>query len=86
MGFGDELLGIEVVHTLILAGVAAIGEALADGLEALKNALTELARENGRLGRCIVCKFAGFSTDLHHLTLFHDDHALTVGHGDAGAV
>ena len=46
----DKLLGVEIIHPLILAGISAVGETLTDGPEGLLDALAELAREKGRLG------------------------------------
>ncbi len=82
----DQLLGVEIVDPLILSGVAAVSKALADRLEGLLDALAEVAREDRRLGRAVVCKFAGLGADLDDLALLDDDHALTVGDGDAGTV
>ena len=82
----DKLLEIKVIHTLILGGVAAVGKALADGLECFLYAAAEAAGENGRLGRCIVCKLARLCADLDDLALLDNDHALTVGNGNARAV
>ena len=81
-----DLLGIDVIHSLILAGVAAVGEALADGFEGLEDTVTQLARKNGRFCGSIICIFAGFGADFHDLALLHDEHTLTIGHSDAGAV
>ena len=81
----DYLLGVEVVNALILAGVAAEGKALADGLEGVKYRLTETAGENARLSRCIVCKLSRLCADLDNLALLDDYHALAVGNGNARA-
>ena len=82
----DELFEVKVVNALILGGVAAVGKALADGLECFLYAGAEAAGENGRLGRCIVCKLTRLCADLDDLALLNNDHALTVGNGNAGTV
>ena len=82
----EDLLGVEIVNALILAGITAVGKTLADELEGLLDAVTQLAREDARLGGGIVCKFTGLCTDLNDLTLLDNDHALSVGDRDAGAV
>ena len=81
-----DLLGVEVVDALILAGVAAEGKALADQLEGVLDAFAQLAGEDAGLGGGVIDEFAGLGADLNDLALFHDDHALAVGHGDQGAV
>ena len=81
-----DLLGVEVIHSLILAGVAAVGKALAHGAEGLHQALAEVTRKDGGLSGGVICILTGFGADFHDLALLHDDHALAVGHGNAGAV
>ena len=81
-----DLLGVEVVNSLILTGVTAVGKTLTDGLEGVLQALAEAACKDGRLGRGIVCIFAGFGANLNHLALLHDDHTLTVSNSDAGTI
>ena len=80
-----QLLGVEVVDALILRGLAAEGEALADVAEHLTDALTEVPGEDRRLGRCVIRVLARLGADLHDLALFDDEHALPVGDGDARA-
>ena len=82
----QQFLGVEIIDPLILAGVAAKGEALAHRLEGLQNAFTQRAGEDAGLGGGVVCKLTGLGTDLHDLSLLHDHHALTVCHGDDAAV
>ena len=82
----DDLLGVEVIHALVLAGVAAEGESLADELEGLLEAGAEAAGKEGGLRGVVPDKFAGFRAELYDLALLHDDHALAVGHGDHRAV
>ena len=81
-----DLFGIEVIHALILARVAAIGETTAEHTEAFDQAVAEVAREHGRLGRFIIGELTGFRADLHDLALLHDDHALTFVDGNARSV
>ena len=81
-----DFLGVEIVHSLILAGITAVSKALTDSLEGLFQAVAQLARENRGFCGGIVCILTGFGADLYHLTLLHDDHALTVSNGNAGTV
>ena len=81
-----DLLGVDVINTLILAGVTAVGKALAHGLEGVQDALAQRTGKQRGLCGGVIGELAGLGADLHHLALLHDDHALTVGHGDAGAV
>ena len=81
-----QLLGVDVVHALILAGVAAVGEPLGYGLEGSGQTVAEVAGEHAGLGGGIEGVLARLGAHLHHLALLHDDHALAVCHGDAAAV
>ena len=82
----DDLLGVEIVNTLILGRIAAEGKALADGLEGVEDGLAEAARKERRLGRGIVLVFAGLGAELDDLALLDDDHALAVIDGDQRTV
>ena len=82
----QDFLGVEVVNSLILTGVAAVSETLADGLEGVQNALAEAAGEDTGLRGGIPCEFAGLRTELDNLALLNDDHGLAVCYGDAGTV
>ena len=82
----QNFFGVEIIYPLILAGVAAVSETLADGLKRILDAFAQTACKDRRLGGSVVCKFTGFGADLHDLALFHDDHALTVRHGNSGTV
>ena len=81
-----QLLGVDVVHPLILAGVAAVGKALGHGLEGSCQTVAEVAGEHAGLSGCVKGEFARFGAHLHHTALLHDEHALSVCHGDAAAV
>ena len=81
-----QLLGVDVVHPLILAGVAAVGKALGHGLEGSCQTVAEVAGEHAGLGGCVKGEFARFGAHLHHTALLHDQHTLSVCHGDAAAV
>ena len=81
-----KLLGVEIVNSLILCGVAAECETLADGLEGVKNTAAEVAREDGRLRGGVKNELAGYCAELHDLALFDDCHALAVRNGDDGAL
>ena len=80
-----DLLGVEVIHPLVLGGLAAKGKTLADILEHLPDTLPQVARKDAGFRGGVEGKFAGFGAYLHHLALLHDHHALAVGHGDHGA-
>ena len=45
-----QLLGVDVVHTLILAGVAAVGKALSHGLEGSRQTVAEVSGKHAGLG------------------------------------
>ena len=81
-----NLLKVEVVNALILAGIAAEGPSLADGLEQIEDALTELAVEDAGLGGGVVNEFTGLRANLDYLALLDDKHTLTVRNGDYRAV
>ena len=81
-----QLLGVDVVHALILAGVAAVSKALGHGQECFRQTVAEVAGKNAWLGRSIEGELARLSAHLHHAALLHDEHALSVCHGDAAAV
>ena len=82
----QQLLGIDVVHPLVLTGVAAVSKPLADGFEGLQDALAQRAGEDGGFGGGIIGKLTRLGADLHDLALLHNEHTLTVCHGNAGAV
>ena len=81
-----QLLGVDVVHPLILAGVAAVGKALGYGLESGCQTVAEVAGEHAGLGGGIEGILARLGAHFHHLALLHDEHTLTIGHGNAAAV
>ena len=81
-----QLLGVDVVHPLILAGVAAVGKALGYGLEGSCQTIAEVAGEHAGLGGGIEGILARLGAHLHHAALLHDEHTLTIGHGNAAAV
>ena len=81
-----QLLGVEVVDALILGGLAAEGEALADVGKHVLDALAQVAGEDARLGGHVVGIFAGLCAHIDHLALLHDEHALAVRNGDHAAV
>ena len=81
-----QLLGVDVVHPLVLAGVAAVGKALGYGLEGGCQTVAEVAGEHAGLGGCVKGELARFGAHLHHAALLHDEHTLSVCHGDAAAV
>ena len=81
-----QFLGVDVVHPLILAGVAAVGKALGYGLEGCCQTIAEVAGEHAGLGGGIEGILARFGAHLHHAALLHDEHALSVCHSNAAAV
>ena len=81
-----QFLGGEVVDALVLGGLAAEGESLADVLEHALHALAQVAGENAGLCGHVVGVFARLGAHVHHLALLHDEHALAVCNGDQAAV
>ena len=81
-----QLLGVDVVHPLILAGVAAVGKTLGHGQEGFRQTVAEVAGEHAGLGRSVKGELARFGAHLHDPALLHNQHTLTVCHGDAAAV
>ena len=81
-----QFLGVEIIDTLILSGISAVGETLTDGLECLFNAVAERARENRGLRGGIICKLAGLRAELDYLALLDYHHALSVRNGYTRAV
>ena len=77
-----DLFGIEIIDSLILRSFTAEGEALSDHLEDLGDALSEISRENGRLGGCVILVFPRLRTDIDDLALFNNQHALPVSDGN----
>ena len=82
----DKLFGVEIIDSLIFAGISAEGKTFSDGGKALFDAFAEIARKDGRLGGHIISVFAGFRADIYYFALLNDDHCLTVGDGDYGTV
>ena len=78
-----QLLGVEVVDTLVLRGLAAEGEALADVLEHLTDARAEVPGEDRRLGGRVIGVLARLGADLHDLALLDDEHTLPIGNSNA---
>ena len=82
----NQLLRIEVVNPLILGRFSAEGEALADVLEGIKNAGSQVAGKNRRLCGAVIDEFPRLCAKLRNLSLIDNNHALAVGHGYNGAV
>ena len=82
----DDLLDVEVVDPLVLAGVAAQGEPLLQDLPGLLQVLAQGAVEDGGLSGLVPNELAGLGGELHDPALVHDHHALTVVDGDDGPV
>ena len=81
-----QLPGVEIVHPLILGGLAAEGEAVGHIVDDGADAALQLTGEQGRLGGHIVGELARLGADLDDAALIHDHHALAVGHGNDAAV
>ena len=81
-----DLLGVEIIHALILARVSAMDKPSSHGSEGFLHALSEISRKNTRLCGRIIGILARFGADLHDPSLFHNNHALSVGYRDPGAV
>ena len=82
----QDFLGIEVIHSLILAGIGSEGET---GLEILPGILQTLAQttvENGAFGGVIPGKGAGFRGKFHDPAQIYDHHGLAFVDNDNGAV
>ena len=80
-----QFLGVDVVHPLVLARVAAVGKALGHGLECLRQTVAEVSGEDAGLGGRIESELARLRAHLHHAARLHDEHTLAVCHGDAAA-
>ena len=79
-----QLLGVEVVNSLILGRLAAEGNTLAKLLEALLQALAQIAAENTGLGRSIIDILTGLRAEFHDRTLIGNDHSLAHANLDDG--
>ena len=83
----NDFLGIEVVHTLVLARVAAIGKAFTDLCENILDALHIQAISKKRwLGRSVIHKFTGLGANFYNLAVFYNNHTLTIINGNGGAI
>ena len=83
----NDFLSIKIVHPLVLARVATIGEALADLGKNILNALhVQAIGKKGGLGRGIVNEFAGLGANFYYLATFYNNHALAIVNGNSGAV
>ena len=71
----DDLLDVEVVDPLVLAGVAAQGEPLLQDLPGLLQVLAQGAVEDGGLSGLVPNELAGLGGELHDPALVHDHHA-----------
>ena len=82
----DDLLGIEIVNSLILGGVARECKALTDQFEYLGDVLAQVPVEQRRLRGHVVGVFARLSAEVYDLALLDDYHTLAFGYGDYRAV
>ena len=82
----DELFHVEVVDPLVLARIAAKGEAFLHLAPHIPEPLFEASRKDRRFCRHIVDIFARFVADVDDLARFDDHHALAVVDGNLRAV
>ena len=78
----DKLFGIEIIDSLIFAGISAEGKTFSDGGKALFDTFAEIARKDGRLGGHIISIFTGFCADINYFSLLNNAHALAVCYCD----
>ena len=81
----EELFGIDVIDTLVLARISAEGKAAAHSGKAVLHGLAQCAGENAGLCRSVINKFTGLGANLRDLALIHDQHALAIRHRNNGA-
>ena len=77
-----ELLCVEIIDTLIFGCLASKGKALSNVQEHALNGFPQIAGENAGLRGHVVGILSRLSAHVHHFSLFHDEHALAVRHGD----
>ena len=82
----DYLLGVEVIDSLVGAGVSAEGETLLEHLPGAFEVVAEVSVEDGRLGGFIPDELARLCAELDNRSLLHYHHALSFVDGDDGAV
>ena len=82
----DDVLGIEIIDTLILGCDTAVGDTRRELFETLFNAVSEAAGEDAGLRGCVIGVGTGFRADIHDCALVDDDHALTFIDNDRGTV
>ena len=80
------LFGVEIIDSLVSAGLSAVCEALADLLEGVCHGVCQVSGEDAGLAGSIISEFAGFGADVDHFALVDYYHALSVRHNDAGSV
>ena len=81
-----DLLGIDIINSLILGGIAAEGNTLSDLLKGCKNILSQLPVKDTRLAGGIPYEFARLRAKLNDLALINDQHTLAVRHSNDGAI
>ena len=81
-----DFLRIKIVHPLIPWRFPAKGEADTEQFKGFPDIFSQISIENGRLRRHIINIFSRFGTDLHHLPLIHDHHALAFINRNDGAI
>ena len=82
----DDVLGIEIVDSLIVRRHAAVCKAGLELLKALQDALAEAAGENAGLCGGIICICACLCADINDRALVDDDHTLSFIDNDRGTV
>ena len=73
-----QLFGVEIVNSLILAGVTAVSKTFTDGVEGVHNCIPKITGKDAGLSRSIVGIFAWFCADIYNLALLYDHHTLSV--------
>ena len=82
----DQLFGIEIIHPLVLSGIAAKGKPFAHSFKGLHDRFAQISVKYAGFGRHIVGILSRFGTDFYNLSLLHDHHALAVCHCNDAAV
>ena len=81
-----QLLGVDVVDALVVGGLTAEAEPLADLRKDLVDVLGQTLAQQRGLGAGVVGVLARLGAEVHHLALLHDEGALALGHRHDGAI
>ena len=72
------------LDSLILACIAAKCKTLLYCIKSPVDPLSQTSGKNTWFCGCIIGKLSGFCTNLHNLSLFYDDHTLTICNSNSG--